>query len=69
MLKVMVIQRGGATTHRTVAEDTRFKDFHELVSFENYGRVTHPDEAKASVWIPRTDTTYTMLTIPNAKEV
>ncbi len=65
----MVIQRGGATMQRIVSEDTKFSDFHELVSFENHGRVTHPDEAKASVWIPHSDTTYTMLTIPNAKEI
>lgn len=69
MLKVMFIQRGKATTHRVIAADTRFSDFHNLVALENPERITHPDEVRATVWIPRTDTTYTMLTIPNAKEV
>jgi hypothetical protein len=63
----MLIQRGGATTHRVMDSDVNFNDFYEMVHFENFGESMHPDESKRIVFVPHTDTTYTLLAIHEAK--
>lgn len=63
----MLIQRNGVTTHRVLDTDIRFDDFIELVHFENFDNIMHHDQSKNSIWIPRTDTTYTLLAIHGAE--
>ena len=60
----MLIQRNGVTTHRILSSDARFSDFHNLVCFENFGKKHIPDKTLGTVHIPATDTTYTLLKIP-----
>ena len=67
MLKLLLIQRNGATTYRTVDKETRYHDFVELVSYENFGQAIDKDESKSSIYVPHTDTTYTLLAIHEAK--
>ena len=64
MLKLMLIQRNGVTTHKIIDSATRFDDFHNMVSFENFGKQNVSDEALGTVHVPATDTTYTMLKVP-----
>ena len=64
MLKLMLIQRGGATMHKILDSTTRFEDFIELVSFENFGRKVSWDNAQKTVQVPHFGTTYTMLEMP-----
>lgn len=59
----MLIQRGGATTHKVIHETTRFEDFIELVSFENFGKDVKWDNARKTVQVPYSGTTYTMLEV------
>lgn len=62
----MLTQRNGVTTHKVLHQSTRFGDFHELVTFENLGKVNHTDKAKGTVYVPHNDTTYTLLAVLNA---
>jgi len=64
MLKLMLIQRGGATMHQLLSSDTRFADFIELVSFKNFGKKVNYNEATKTVQVPHCGTTYTMLEVP-----
>ena len=64
MLKIMLIQRGGATMHKIIDSTTRFDDFVELVSFENFGKDVKCNNASKSVQVPYSGTTYTMLELP-----
>jgi len=69
MLKVMLIQRGGATTHRVIDESTRFKDFVELVTYENFKHTfgIKANEAMKTVQVPYSGTTYTLIEIAGAQ--
>lgn len=68
MLKLILIQRNGATTHRVLKDESiRYHDFVELVSYENFGQAIDKDESKSSIYVPHTDTTYTLLAIHEAK--
>ena len=67
MLKLMLIQRGGATTHKILDDATRFDDFHNLVCYDNFGRANEADEAKGTVYVPHSDTTYTLLHVYGAE--
>ena len=60
----MLIQRNGATTHKIIDSGARFEDFIEMVSFENFGKCILADNAQKTVRVPRTDTIYTMLEMP-----
>ena len=64
----MLIQRNGVTTHKIINVDTRFDDFHNIVTFENFGKQNVSDEALGTVHVPSTDTTYTMLSVVGANE-
>ena len=64
----MLIQHGGAATHRILDESTRFDDFHNLVCYDNFGKPNKADETQGTVYVPHCDTTYTLLTIPGATE-
>ena len=64
MLKLMLIQRNGVTTHRILDSGSRFSDFHNLVCFENFGKKHVPNQELGTVHIPATDTTYTLLKVP-----
>ena len=69
MLKLMLIQRNGVTTHKIINIDTQFDDFHNMVCYENFGKQNVSDEALGTVHVPATDTTYTMLAIDDAEEI
>ena len=64
MLKLMLIQRNGVTTHKVLHEDTDFNDFVELVSFENFGKPINKNQQHKEVQIPHSGTSYTMLEVP-----
>lgn len=66
MLKLMLIQRGGATMHKIMDSDTRFHDFIEMVTFDNFEHTKGMtwDEASKTVQVPYSGTTYTMLEMP-----
>lgn len=64
MLKLMLIQRAGNTAHKIIDSATRFEDFIEIVSFENFGRKINWDNASKTVQVPQYGTTYTMLEVP-----
>ena len=66
MLKLMLIQRNGVTTHKIIDEATHFGDFHNMVCFENFGKENVSDESLGTVHVPSTDTTYTMLNVYGA---
>ena len=66
MLKLLLIQRNGTTTHRTLDKDMRYHDFVELVSYENFGQEIRKDESKSSIYVPHTDTNYTLLAVHGA---
>ena len=66
MLKLMLIQRNGATTHKIIDSDVAFHDFIEMVSYENFGKQISYDNAQKTVYVPRTGTTYTMLNVYGA---
>ena len=66
MLKLMLIQRNGATTHKIIGSDVAFHDFIEMVTYENFGKSISYDNAKQTVYVPRTGTTYTMLNVYGA---
>lgn len=63
MLKLMLIQRAGATMHKVIHESTEFNDFIEIVSFENFGKKISWDNAQKTVQVPYSGTTYTMLEV------
>ncbi len=69
MLKIMLIQRGGETTHRIVHTDTDFDDFHNLVTYDNLGKSNVASESNNSVYVPHNETTYTLVEIDDAEEV
>jgi hypothetical protein len=62
----MLIQRGGATMHRVLDESTRFTDFIELVSFENFEKDILWNREHKEVQVPHSGTTYTMLEVAGA---
>ena len=64
MLKLMLIQRNSATTHKVLDERTTFDDFIELVSFENFGRKVKWSRQHNDVQVPHSGTTYTLLEVP-----
>ena len=66
MLKLMLIQRNGATTHKIIDANINFNDFIEMVSYENFGARISYDNTKRTVYVQRTDTTYTMLIVYGA---
>jgi hypothetical protein len=68
MLKLMIIQRNGATTHQIVNVNTRFNDFIELVAYMNHGKSLTYNEQYQSVCVSN-QTTYTMLTVDHAEEL
>ena len=67
MLKLMLIQRAGATTHKVLNERTRFDDFIEMVSFENFGKDVTWNREHKEVQVPHSGTTYTMLKVAGAE--
>jgi hypothetical protein len=66
MLKIMLIQRGGVTMHKVIDSATRFEDFIELVSFENFGKDVKSNRQHREVQVPHSGTTYTMLEVAEA---
>jgi len=69
MIKLMLTQRGGATAHKILDDATRFDDFHNLVCFENFGKPNKANEANRTVYVPHSDTTYTLLTVNGVTEI
>jgi len=67
MLKLMLIQRDSATTHKVLHESTTFNDFIELVSFENFGKKIKWNRQHKDVQVPHSGTTYTLLEVYQAK--
>jgi len=69
MIKLMLTQRNGATAQRMVGVDTDFDDFHNLVTYENFGKANEANEANGTVYVPHSDTTYTLLTVNGVTEI
>ncbi len=63
MLKLMLIRRSGATTYRILDSEICFEDFHNLVCYDNHGRANMANEAKKTVYVPHSETTYTLLSV------
>lgn len=66
MLKLMLIQRNGAITHKIIHNDTEFEDFIEMVSFENFGKQVSWNRQNKYVQVANSNTTYTMLEVEGA---
>ena len=69
MLKLMLIQRNSATTHKVLDESTTFDDFIELVTFENFGKKIKWNRQHKDVQVPHSGTTYTLLEVYQAKSL
>lgn len=66
MLKLLIIQRNGATTHQVLSPDANFNTVIELVNFDNFEREQMVGNANKTIFVPETATRYTFLEVNGA---
>jgi len=69
MITLMLTQRGGSTANRVLDNNIRFSDFHEIVAFENFGKDLDANESNRTVYVPHSDTTYSLISVAGVEKL